>query len=1103
MRFKNWIFVLSFLVVSFTAGIALATTYYVRTDGLDSNTGLGNSPLAAFRTIQHSVDMAVAGDVVEIQEGVYNEQVLVPNGGTTGQRIIVKGNGKVTLDGQNSLNYGILMAAAASNVDFIDLEIRNYVEFALYSGGSYDNRIEDCDIHDNGRAFGGYNSYPGSGGQYFKRTKFYNHTADWTIRPYYASKGLTFEECDFYNNRGIALYWAHNSDKNYVIKCRFWNNDTAFHTGDLIGSLYVYNSTFYNNGTAISLWDDRAGTYKEFKNNIIVNNTTGFWRSPSNGGTVVNEYNDVWNNGANYAGIIVAGPNDISVDPLLVSPAAGDFHLQPTSPCVNAGTNLGYPYIGTAPDMGAYESNVNIKYYVRTDGLDSNTGLGNSPLAAFRTIQHSVDMAVAGDVVEIQEGVYNEQVLVPNGGTTGQRIIVKGNGKVTLDGQNSLNYGILMAAAASNVDFIDLEIRNYVEFALYSGGSYDNRIEDCDIHDNGRAFGGYNSYPGSGGQYFKRTKFYNHTADWTIRPYYASKGLTFEECDFYNNRGIALYWAHNSDKNYVIKCRFWNNDTAFHTGDLIGSLYVYNSTFYNNGTAISLWDDRAGTYKEFKNNIIVNNTTGFWRSPSNGGTVVNEYNDVWNNGANYAGIIVAGPNDISVDPLLVSPAAGDFHLQPFSPCIDRGVALGYAYYGAAPDLGAYEKIHSSTIATLDGTAAGNGWYVSDVTVNIADDITSALKEIRYAVDSNVEEAQPSAPASFTVTAEGNHTVTYYAVDNGGATEPVKSIMVKIDKAPPVTTATLQGTSGSNGTYSTIVNVNLSAADSASGVKELRYSIDGGAEVIVSSAAATFTLTSNGSHTISYYAIDNVGFREATKSQAVLINGSIDLTATTASVPANANTGQVVTVNATVANIGPVAAGYFYVSLYLRSASGSDIWLADRVVNGLAPGASNTADTVVTIPANTVPGTYTIVAKADSYNYVVETNETNNTLLGNQIAIGGSDLFLTQVSGPATALTGTAVTVRNTATADATKGAAAYFYVSLYLRSASGSDIWLADRVVNGLAPGASNTADTVVTIPANTVPGTYTIVAKADSYNYVVETNETNNTLAGNQVTIQ
>jgi hypothetical protein len=47
--------------------------------------------------------------------------------------------------------------------------------------------------------------------------------------------------------------------------------------------------------------------------------------------------------------------SNISVAPMFVEPAVPDAILQPGSPCIDAGVDVGLPYSGGAPDMGAVE----------------------------------------------------------------------------------------------------------------------------------------------------------------------------------------------------------------------------------------------------------------------------------------------------------------------------------------------------------------------------------------------------------------------------------------------------------------------------------------------------------------------------------------------------------------------------------------------------------------------------------------------------------------------------------------------------------------------------------------------------------------------------
>jgi subtilase family serine protease len=112
--------------------------------------------------------------------------------------------------------------------------------------------------------------------------------------------------------------------------------------------------------------------------------------------------------------------------------------------------------------------------------------------------------------------------------------------------------------------------------------------------------------------------------------------------------------------------------------------------------------------------------------------------------------------------------------------------------------------------------------------------------------------------------------------------------------------------------------------------------------------------------------------------------------------------------------------------------------------------------------------------------------------------------MSAVSGPTSALAGQAIAISNTVTT-AGGGTGVVFAVRFYLSADSvitTSDTSLGNRNVAGLGPGASSTADTTVTVPAGLAPGTYYIGAIADPANQMIESNESNNTRAGNQITI-
>lgn len=138
-----------------------------------------------------------------------------------------------------------------------------------------------------------------------------------------------------------------------------------------LGAATIANNTIVANNGAGIFWSNTSPTND---NNIVAFNAGGFERGPAGTSDAVIRFNNVFGNTvlgapANYRSTTdrtgVAG--NISVDPAFANSAIGELHLQPGSPCVNAGNAALAPTAwvdidgqarvqGSAVDMGADES---------------------------------------------------------------------------------------------------------------------------------------------------------------------------------------------------------------------------------------------------------------------------------------------------------------------------------------------------------------------------------------------------------------------------------------------------------------------------------------------------------------------------------------------------------------------------------------------------------------------------------------------------------------------------------------------------------------------------------------------------------------------------
>jgi subtilase family serine protease/subtilisin family serine protease len=227
----------------------------------------------------------------------------------------------------------------------------------------------------------------------------------------------------------------------------------------------------------------------------------------------------------------------------------------------------------------------------------------------------------------------------------------------------------------------------------------------------------------------------------------------------------------------------------------------------------------------------------------------------------------------------------------------------------------------------------------------------------------------------------------------------------------------------------------------------------------------------------------------------------DLIISSISLPAVAAPGAGITVGETTRNQGggsaPASVATFFLSKDVMLDSTDVLLGGSRSVGPLAAGATSAGTTVVTIPPDTAPRTYYLVAKADGGSSVAESYETNNTYVSS-IRIGPDLVVYSASLSSATLKAGASATLTNTVLnqgAGPAAGSTVAFYLSRDLVVDATDLPLLPSRMVPPLAGGAGDTASTVVTIPASTPAGTWYVLARADAGDTVAESMETNNVL--------
>jgi len=323
-----------------------------------------------------------------------------------------------SLNVTQSSSFGLYIKPAASYITVRDCEVSQSIDGGLVAPSSNGSgcsqlTIEDCSVHHNNTGYIG-GGVPGTdtyhegltmervNGFVIRRTKVFDNYMEGSNFKRGATNGL-IEYCDLYSNDLINQYIegatnieirynriydcsynagiefgmetdTYNNDNVKIHHNLFWNNSggVSFWAGNFTGqhrNIRIENNTFYNNWEAIR-W--KAGATDNYSGTNYIRDNL-FWQgSGSNraiwdytsGQQAIGRTNIAYNAFQQGAASATTGSNAKMISDAMFTSASGlDFRLRTGSPCINAGTSVGWTtdFAGTSipqggvPDIGAYE----------------------------------------------------------------------------------------------------------------------------------------------------------------------------------------------------------------------------------------------------------------------------------------------------------------------------------------------------------------------------------------------------------------------------------------------------------------------------------------------------------------------------------------------------------------------------------------------------------------------------------------------------------------------------------------------------------------------------------------------------------------------------
>jgi len=279
---------------------------------------------AQYATIQQAIDAAASGDTVKVAPGTYTESVKL----RPGVCLVGSGAHSTTLDAQGQVRTLVDLSEAPGSV-LAGFTLRGVRSIA----GCASSDVFEC-----------------SGDWY--RAAVYLGGVTWDDPVRYAPPLVVdnfFED----NEIALMLYWHGVAIVRNNVFAANTNAVVANHFQD---KAFVANNVFVDN-TALAIGNSAA--YLDIIDNVIANSRVGIHFEYIQTGKI--RCNLFYGNGANQTDtynvpprFTIGSDGNVEIDPHFV--AAGDYHLDPSSPAVDAGCDrdAAFEPDGSPIDIGAY-----------------------------------------------------------------------------------------------------------------------------------------------------------------------------------------------------------------------------------------------------------------------------------------------------------------------------------------------------------------------------------------------------------------------------------------------------------------------------------------------------------------------------------------------------------------------------------------------------------------------------------------------------------------------------------------------------------------------------------------------------------------------------